>query len=267
MGIVNLIIKILYWMDSQPSSYTFMFWVRFVLCNCTDLTQMSPGSKKRHDYELICMEFRIFEHYYDWIKKHLHGVELIGFSLRQVREGVGGGRLRGEEASSSMGTISFVWAFIFLTWVALLPSLYISVCAHHLECRHHHNPFAHVDGPPCNCNVWACCGHGIGAAMGGCGCLDAWWLYCTSRKSWPSNKITSWTWPSLPCSLCFPVSAGANISLGFTLVDHRGEQKGGGSKKIKQKSIDDLINEFWYFALLVIVIWYFLGSIFHVDAE
>lgn len=69
---------------------------------------MSPGSKKRHDYELICMEFRIFEHYYDWIKKHLHGVELIGFSLRQVREGVGGGRLRGEEASSSMGTISFV---------------------------------------------------------------------------------------------------------------------------------------------------------------
>lgn len=34
--------------------------------------------QRRHDYDLICMVFRVLEHQYDWIKKHLHGVELIG---------------------------------------------------------------------------------------------------------------------------------------------------------------------------------------------
>lgn len=42
-----------------------------------------------------------------------------------------------------------------------------------------------------------------------------------------------------------------------------GRLKGMGSKK----NIDDLINEFWYFTLLVIIICNFLGSIFYLDVE
>lgn len=99
----------------------------------------------------ICMVFRVFEHYNDWIKKHLHGVELIGLVCDKWKKGV-------------------EWLFFFL-------------CIHHwsvqhLECRHHYNPLVYSeDGPASKCNVWTCRAHW--AWNGGRGWeiveLDDWW--------------------------------------------------------------------------------------------